>query len=635
MIQRSARGSSWVSRKLIAAFILAALYSSPLLITAQTGTNLGSVSGCVILTSDFGPKATDKSTQGQVTILQTFLQERGYLKVKPTGYFGSLTMKAVQDFQRNNNVDPISGYVGPLTRAAIQKLTCSTITPSGNQRVGNIVVRLSPSSPEKRIVITSTLRSTPNVTLGIFDLKAEHQDIKVETIKFDVATSQLTQFWPAIFKNLYLTDGVNTYQASSIGSESVFTNLNINLQKDVWKSLTLKADIGDQDEFIHGTAASTTLIANTTKIVAKDSNGFTATAIGANATRAQDVIFRNVGGSITNQSTTIIPIPGITHTAAVEFKFRFNNSSESQGDIFISKNQSIILATTTNATSFALNTFEISPTYAGEGTQNYYIIPVGMSRDLTFRGIINNIGGSLGLKEAKITNIYYSSRATSLRNYYIDFGLETLKTIVVLSNETPSHASIDIKANTVTNSLAFDELNAGQLPFYLSWKSKDLPAGTICNASATGGNTGWSGIKQSLGTEYLGALSTGIYKFTITCGDVSDTALVVVGLDTRTAAPSVDISAGSLTETVTHDSLTVKGLPVQLSWTAKNVKTCSALASPANSSWNGILFSQDIDTTIMAKPFLGALPVGIHTYSISCTSSAGTIVADSVIVTSE
>lgn len=61
-----------------------------------------------------------RSRGEQVTLLQNALIERGYLSGSATGFFGVLTLKAVKDFQRANNITP-TGFVGPLTRAALIK----------------------------------------------------------------------------------------------------------------------------------------------------------------------------------------------------------------------------------------------------------------------------------------------------------------------------------------------------------------------------------------------------------------------------------------------------------------------------------------------------------------------------------
>lgn len=54
----------------------------------------------------------------QVTALQTMLIQKGYMDAPATGYFGFITLRAVMNFQRDNDV-PSTGFVGPLTRKAL------------------------------------------------------------------------------------------------------------------------------------------------------------------------------------------------------------------------------------------------------------------------------------------------------------------------------------------------------------------------------------------------------------------------------------------------------------------------------------------------------------------------------------
>ena len=55
-----------------------------------------------------------------VFALQDFLADKGFLNSNPTGYFGLLTLKAVKQYQSLVKV-PSTGFVGPLTRAEINK----------------------------------------------------------------------------------------------------------------------------------------------------------------------------------------------------------------------------------------------------------------------------------------------------------------------------------------------------------------------------------------------------------------------------------------------------------------------------------------------------------------------------------
>jgi peptidoglycan hydrolase-like protein with peptidoglycan-binding domain len=77
--------------------------------------------------------ASDYLNGGQVSQLQSFLANSGLLSsAYITGYYGSLTASAVAQFQASRGISP-TGVVGPLTRAAIQSVSCGTtsiVSPS-------------------------------------------------------------------------------------------------------------------------------------------------------------------------------------------------------------------------------------------------------------------------------------------------------------------------------------------------------------------------------------------------------------------------------------------------------------------------------------------------------------------------
>ena len=87
-------------------------------------------------------KSKDSNTNGEVSDLQSFLQEQGLLTSDPTGYFGALTFNAVKSFQKQNNLFAY-GYVGAVTREMIKNVSCSGVSiveipstdPSGGVQV--------------------------------------------------------------------------------------------------------------------------------------------------------------------------------------------------------------------------------------------------------------------------------------------------------------------------------------------------------------------------------------------------------------------------------------------------------------------------------------------------------------------
>lgn len=79
---------------------------------------------CIDLKNNLRYRSRDANTNGEVSVLQDFLALKGYFDHEPTGYFGILTLRAVKNFQKDNGISP-TGFVGPITKAAIKSLSCS------------------------------------------------------------------------------------------------------------------------------------------------------------------------------------------------------------------------------------------------------------------------------------------------------------------------------------------------------------------------------------------------------------------------------------------------------------------------------------------------------------------------------
>lgn len=89
--------------------------------SSYTGGTTGS---CVNLLNNLKYGMRDAKANGDVFVLQKFLQTKGYLNTNPTGFFGGMTLTAVKKFQATNGISPVAGYVGIITRTKIRSLTC-------------------------------------------------------------------------------------------------------------------------------------------------------------------------------------------------------------------------------------------------------------------------------------------------------------------------------------------------------------------------------------------------------------------------------------------------------------------------------------------------------------------------------
>lgn len=85
-------------------------------ITFAVGSNTSGIGGGFLFMSDLSLGMTSQD----VLALQTELQAQGYFQATPTGYFGPITMSAVQAYQAAHGISA-TGYVGPLTRAALNQ----------------------------------------------------------------------------------------------------------------------------------------------------------------------------------------------------------------------------------------------------------------------------------------------------------------------------------------------------------------------------------------------------------------------------------------------------------------------------------------------------------------------------------
>ena len=114
---------------------------SDAVMAAPISTAMPTNFGCISLSHNLMYGSRDYQTNGDVSTLQGFLVTQGDLYVNPTGYFGPMTLHAVQRFQSSQGIFT-TGYVGAFTRAAISRASCGG-TPPPSQAL--YIQSLSPS----------------------------------------------------------------------------------------------------------------------------------------------------------------------------------------------------------------------------------------------------------------------------------------------------------------------------------------------------------------------------------------------------------------------------------------------------------------------------------------------------------
>lgn len=136
------------SKGLYFILLLAILFSTSSPLQAQTVSHFRSLS--------LGSRGAD------VFILQQKLQQIGYFpsNVRPTGYFGLITRRAVINFQRASRL-PVVGIFGPLTSARLARLY-PLVIPNSVTVVSNPIM-----SPSQATPVPVAFQSTPPPLLPV------------------------------------------------------------------------------------------------------------------------------------------------------------------------------------------------------------------------------------------------------------------------------------------------------------------------------------------------------------------------------------------------------------------------------------------------------------------------------------
>lgn len=304
-----------------------------------------------------------------------------------------------------------------------------TLSASGS--IANVLVKLDSVSPDTRIVTTSTSGETNGVVLGKFSFKSENRASTLNTLKFTIAGIGADA--ADAIKRLYVSNGTQTVQVDTVGTTSTFSNLTFNLPQDVWTTVTVTADLADQDEFPAGAVFTASTTVNTTNIVGVDSNFTTVTASGANIVNANSMTFLPVGVSVTVGSSPVTLVQVDNGSSAVTkkditFKFTVNNTGSN--DIYISRDPHKAVAT---STTFAATTTSLESIAVGSSMNNdtstVYIVPAGASRQFTLSGQIDNTrNASDKVGEVKITAVYFGDDTTNIQESNVSSGLDALTT---------------------------------------------------------------------------------------------------------------------------------------------------------------------------------------------------------------
>ena len=397
-------------------------------LSAQIAALSGTTSTTASAGYTFSTNLTVGSKGADVTALQNFLIKGGY-NTLATGYFGPMTKAALAAYQTAKGITPAVGYFGPITQAKVNAEAPVVVTP-GTTTGGTIsTTGVEGSFTTKLAANPSTqtsIKSTENVPVIGFDIKAKDSDVKVDRIDLKVAVSNSngTLAPSAFIRTIQITDGSNVLATKSVSSSDFskdsgiyhirLTNIGLVVPKDVTKTLTVNMSVnsigsGDLDKVLTVSGYTNDAIRGT------DGAGFDQYSNNAD-TLSRTQTFTQSGVStlavtddVNKIKTTNVKLDSVDGAKGVTVG-SFNVKSTT-GD---SKVTDITLTTTGSKTPTSVYLYDGSTvlgSYSGSSTIVFTDLTVAVSKDvtktLTIKADYSASGATTSTSTITVTSVSY------------------------------------------------------------------------------------------------------------------------------------------------------------------------------------------------------------------------------------
>lgn len=282
----------------------------------------------------FSANLTVGSTGPAVVALQTALIAAGNnipaiaSGAAAKGYFGAQTQAAVKQYQAAHGV-PATGFVGPLTRAALNGGAMATVpsascpagyvcTPSAGTPVtgGSTAGGITTAGVPGIMTVTAGPLSSSVIYVGnsmvpIFTIRvqAQYSDLDVQSLTLNIGNN--TAFYNKLFSTLYVTDGTNVLASQAVngttavqsGSEYLLgiAGFHFFVPKGVYKDIVIKGTLNGSIDSTYITSGQSHFPGNTAASNSINSTSFSGWGIGviANGVRGVDGAGLNLYGPAT------------------------------------------------------------------------------------------------------------------------------------------------------------------------------------------------------------------------------------------------------------------------------------------------------------------------------------------------
>ena len=265
-----------------------------------------------------------------VLSLQNLLQEKGFLKNTPNGYFGVGTVKAVKAYQRSLRIPP-SGGVHMLTRRAIKKVPCTVpvkiVTATTTKVITTSPIVATSTKVNTTLATTTIVKATTTIVVipaligpmpTIIDIATETFFVKsTSSAPFVITGTGFSATSNEVFFKLR-----NTYKKYSMGKVIASTSTLISVASTLFTGTQLSCGNGCLEFLEPGTYDVTVVTpggeSNTGFVILK---GFT----GTSETAVKDVAIyygakKALIGTITFSTSVPVYLTSLSFTASYDPK---------------------------------------------------------------------------------------------------------------------------------------------------------------------------------------------------------------------------------------------------------------------------------------------------------------------------
>lgn len=279
-----------------------------------------------------------------------------------------------------------------------------------------LATRLSPTTPQQRLVVTNPTAVTQNVILGVFGIQSGSAPSTLANLNFKITTSNNDLGSVVSAVRLIDVSSNKVYAGIVSGDTVMFTNLSSALSANTWKDLTLVADIRPN---VNNIASYSTLVWNS--IVVMDTFNRPVSVATVNDVSSNETRFVVSSLQIGNASATLgAPIFNGSTIIGYNASFNFTLTNTGNTDLYVAKNTGMLLATSSLASAGGTVVSSVIPLISSTpdammgDTSTAYVLPAGTSRAFAAAGLLRG-NGVPGYNVLRITGVYFGGSASNLR----------------------------------------------------------------------------------------------------------------------------------------------------------------------------------------------------------------------------